>query len=595
MLEAHTHIESESIDVSDPTTTHHALAEIPLSLIDMDFTNTRTKLDTHVIDALAKSIAKNGLINPITLNLKDDGRYSVVAGFTRYSAIQQLQFTHVQARVYEQLTSSQLLEISLSENTVRQDLSITQQLQAMKRVMTELGQIDATTLASRLMWTKSHVNSLLKVSRSPQCVLDALDNGKIELGHATYLVQLLDIGGGDIEQNTKLIEKTIDKIVAEKWSISMLKTKVVAKHIPLALAKFDTKQTCDGCEFNSSTYGSLFDFDNEESLCSKPSCFQQHSNQILQEVKALAEERFGNVIALSALADAQVAPVSEEILGKAQIATCNTCADNIAIINDSVSSKSFTQVKDSLCRNNKCYSKCTKALEQTNATNETVDADEVKTNTDTIAPTVETKTETPVNLGNSTPKQELLSQQAMAQAMMTRINEPEVFQALVGYAIQSLTGARNVSDAIDKNNALKTSNPRDAVHSSYQMLIKYLSTCDKAEGLDCNNPRAILLSLLANDSHKEQLLKDSWVADTQLQTHTIKGIVAICEESGFAEFYGHEAFAKKAKGSKKDLLKAISDKAWDGWADYYPAGHAKSISFRTIEIKSEETNANEAE
>ena len=584
------------VESNETSETVNEVVEVSVSLIDTDFQNTRKSSDPKVVLALSESIKSNGLINPITLHQKADGRYSVVAGFTRYEAVKTLQHETVLARVYTNLSNAELLEISLSENTVRQDLSISQQLYAMKRVMTEIGSVDASTLASRLMWTKSHVNSLLKVSRSPECVLDALDNGEIELGHATYLVQLLDIGGGDIEQNTKLIEKTICKIKAEKWSVKMLKNKVVAKHIPLALAKFDTTQTCDGCEFNSSTYGSLFDFNNESAMCTKPSCYQRHSATVLENVKALAEERFGNVIALSTLANAQVAPVSVEVLGETQLTNCNTCTDNIAIINDSITAKAFTQVKDGLCRNNKCYAKCAKAFADSSRGNsdstETNEVNQVETGqaVQTVQPSQAPKADIPVNLGDCTEKQKLLSQKALSEQMLTRLNDADVLNILVGYAVQSIAGKdRNVADAIQSNPLLVTGTAQQAIQASFTILKDYLATCTTVEGTERNSPRSVLLSLLANVSDKDALLKASWDTNTQLETYTIKGIIAICEESGFSEHYGREAFIKKAKGSKKDLLKAISDKAWDGWAEYYPASHAKSVGYSTIEVETTET------
>lgn len=316
----------------------------------------------------------------------------------------------------------------------------------------------------------------------------------------------------------------------------------------------------------------------------------------------LAEERYGNVIALSTLADAQVAPVTIEVLGDTQIATCNTCTDNIAIINDSITAKAFTAVKDGLCRNNKCYSKCAKSFtdSQTDTTQDNQHSDKavqvVSGQTEQVQSSKPAKKEAPANLGDCTDKQKLLSQHALSEQMLTRINDNDVFALLVGYAVQSITGKdRNVSDAIGTNPLLINGNAKDALQASYTLLKEYLATSTKNESLERNSPRSVLLSLLANVSDKAQLLKASWDADTQLETYTIKGIIAICKESGFAEHYGHEALAKKAKSAKKDLLNAITENAWDGWAEYYPQSHAKSVGFRTVDIETITTETTTSE
>ena len=68
--------------------------EIPIKDIDISEFNTRKNLEDGQFDSsiedLAQSIKKQGLLQPITVFQKSDGRYSLVAGQRRLLAYQKL-------------------------------------------------------------------------------------------------------------------------------------------------------------------------------------------------------------------------------------------------------------------------------------------------------------------------------------------------------------------------------------------------------------------------------------------------------------------------------------------------------------------------
>ncbi|MCS7001172.1 MAG: ParB/RepB/Spo0J family partition protein, partial [Candidatus Kapabacteria bacterium] len=99
--------------------------EIPIQDVDVSEFNTRKNLADgqydSTIEDLAKSIEKQGLLSPITVFRKPDGRYSLIAGQRRLLACKQLGWPTISAIVRESMTDADATAISLVENVHRAD------------------------------------------------------------------------------------------------------------------------------------------------------------------------------------------------------------------------------------------------------------------------------------------------------------------------------------------------------------------------------------------------------------------------------------------------------------------------------------------
>ncbi|HFQ88759.1 MAG TPA: ParB/RepB/Spo0J family partition protein [Desulfobulbus sp.] len=111
--------------------------------VELDNIDTMTRRDTRFIfrvreeeqytdmlreaylEELASSIAGNGLLHPLVLLQKNDGRYKILCGFRRFQAIRRLGWRWVEAKVYHEndFTTEDLFNISLAENTRRRNLN----------------------------------------------------------------------------------------------------------------------------------------------------------------------------------------------------------------------------------------------------------------------------------------------------------------------------------------------------------------------------------------------------------------------------------------------------------------------------------------
>ena len=77
------------------------------------------------IDELARSISTNGLLHPLVLLQKKDGRYKILCGFRRFQAIRRLGRQWVEAKTLNEddFTTEDFFNISLAENTKRRNLN----------------------------------------------------------------------------------------------------------------------------------------------------------------------------------------------------------------------------------------------------------------------------------------------------------------------------------------------------------------------------------------------------------------------------------------------------------------------------------------
>ena len=97
------------------------IRDIPLELID-DFPDHpfKVKLDEDM-DQLVQSIKERGIITPVTLRPKEDGRYEIVSGHRRKKACELAGFETVKAEVRE-MTRDEAIILMVESNFQRSQI-----------------------------------------------------------------------------------------------------------------------------------------------------------------------------------------------------------------------------------------------------------------------------------------------------------------------------------------------------------------------------------------------------------------------------------------------------------------------------------------
>ena len=115
-----------------------SLAMLPLDSIQVGDDQPREAFDTPKLEELARSIAVNGLIQPITVFRAESGRFTIIAGERRWRAAKIAGMKDIPAFI-RSVNGHRVLEMALVENLQREDLNAMEVAQGFHRLITEYG------------------------------------------------------------------------------------------------------------------------------------------------------------------------------------------------------------------------------------------------------------------------------------------------------------------------------------------------------------------------------------------------------------------------------------------------------------------------
>lgn len=184
------------------------LQMLPISQVIANPRQPRRHFDERQLEDLVASVRERGIIQPILVRPRDDGRYEIVAGERRWRAAQAARLHEVPA-VVRALDDSTGFEIALVENVQRADLNAIEEAAGYRRLMDEYGHTQEI-LSQLIGKSRSHIANLLRLLDLPQAVRDMVVAGDLSMGHARTLV-----GAGNVEQLAR-------KVVAEGLSVRAL-------------------------------------------------------------------------------------------------------------------------------------------------------------------------------------------------------------------------------------------------------------------------------------------------------------------------------------------------------------------------------------
>lgn len=139
------------------------------------------------IDDLADSIEKQGLLNPVLVRPVGNG-YQLVHGERRLRAIQALGRDAIEAEVRE-LDDETALEISITENLQREDVSPIAEARSYQQLMDEFG-LTQTEAAERLGKSQPHISSRLGLLDLPDRLQQDIIRKILSPSQATELARV---------------------------------------------------------------------------------------------------------------------------------------------------------------------------------------------------------------------------------------------------------------------------------------------------------------------------------------------------------------------------------------------------------------------
>lgn len=175
------------------------IEKININDIIQDKEQPRKIFDEEQIEALASSIEKFGLLQPILVKKIGD-KYQIIAGERRYRACKKLDLINIDVIVKNDENTA---EIALIENIQRENLSPIEEASAILSLK-EKKNYTHEELSRILGKTRVYITNKLRILGIDEDTKDLLEEGKISEGHARAL-----LGEKDIEQRVKLAQKIL--------------------------------------------------------------------------------------------------------------------------------------------------------------------------------------------------------------------------------------------------------------------------------------------------------------------------------------------------------------------------------------------------
>ena len=191
------------------------ILRIPMDLIEPNPFQPRMSFDQEALEELADSIRTLGLIQPITVRRKSDGRYQIISGERRFRACQLSGMDMIPAYIRD--TNDQgMLEMAIVENIQRENLDPIEVALSYQRLIEECN-LTQEQMAVRVGKKRASVTNYLRLLRLPAKIQHDLKVGLLSVGHAKVLLGVEDI---------KLQEYLCDLVIKEDMSVRQLEDKI---------------------------------------------------------------------------------------------------------------------------------------------------------------------------------------------------------------------------------------------------------------------------------------------------------------------------------------------------------------------------------
>ncbi|HPK44196.1 MAG TPA: ParB/RepB/Spo0J family partition protein [Spirochaetota bacterium] len=178
------------------------IVEIPVVSIMPNPEQPRVHFDQAEIAGLAQSIQHVGLLQPIIVRKQGD-EYFIVAGERRWRACKLLGKPTIKAIVMN-TSEEQNLTLALIENIQRTNLDPIEEAKAYKILSTQF-KLKQSEISDRVGKDRATVANIIRLLNLPEHMQEALQDGKINVGHAKLLLSV------PMEEQEALYEKIINQ------------------------------------------------------------------------------------------------------------------------------------------------------------------------------------------------------------------------------------------------------------------------------------------------------------------------------------------------------------------------------------------------
>ena len=202
---------------------------LPISRVEPRSGQPRTRFDEPALQELADSIARHGLLQPITVRKLDSGYYQIIAGERRWRAARLAGLTEVQVRIGE-ADDKQAQELALVENLQREDLNPMEEARGYRALMDEFG-LTQEAVSQSVGRSRPAVANALRLLTLPEALAEMVEKGELTSGHARALLAVPD-AALQMEAAKQVLAKGLSVRQTEALAAALAKGPKKAKAAP---------------------------------------------------------------------------------------------------------------------------------------------------------------------------------------------------------------------------------------------------------------------------------------------------------------------------------------------------------------------------
>jgi ParB family transcriptional regulator, chromosome partitioning protein len=166
---------------------------VPIEFVSPNPKNPRRNFAEAELADLAQSIREHGIVQPVLVRRKPDGKYEIIAGERRWRAAQRAGLNDIPVLVRD-VDDRTALELAIIENVQRADLNPVEEALGYQQLIDEHNYTQAD-LGNVIGKSRSHVANTLRLLKLPEVIRDLLVDGTLSAGHARTLVTATDPAG----------------------------------------------------------------------------------------------------------------------------------------------------------------------------------------------------------------------------------------------------------------------------------------------------------------------------------------------------------------------------------------------------------------
>lgn len=267
-----------------------------VALIDPSPTNPRKNFSDDA--SLAASIKEKGLIQPIVIVPKGDGRFEIVAGERRWRAHRRLMLDVIEAKIIYDLPIREAREIQLIENCQRRDLDFFEEADGFMALMADF-KYGVRELARRLGKSAGYISQMKDLAVLEPAIRVAAMGDKAFLTKThCFMLARVPIPADRMRLfrlcqterlSTRDLEREVEQLQVELSKQDFKPNELFPMESPIV------STTCIGCEFHTASNRLRYGPDIRGDICHNPQCAAEKNRRVVM-VRLKESEREGYVV-----------------------------------------------------------------------------------------------------------------------------------------------------------------------------------------------------------------------------------------------------------------------------------------------------------